>query len=172
METTDKPPLAVADAGPIIHLDEVTALDVLGDYPQILVPASVWDEIEHHRPQALRNPDIYLVKMEAPPAAHLLASVAAFYSLHRGERDALGLCLERGIATLLSDDTAARLAAASLGIKTHGTLGLLIRAARRQLRSNQEVLGLLQTILTQSTLHLRPSLLAEIIRQLHDEWRI
>lgn len=172
MGTTERPPWAVADAGPIIHLDEIAALDVVGDDSRILAPASVWDEIEHHRPQALSHPAIRLAKTETPPAPPLVSSVAALYCLHRGERDALGLCLHLNVANLLSNDTAARLAATSLGIKTHGTLGLLIRAARRQLRTPQEVLDLLQAIPKHSTLHLRPSLLEAIIQQLRGEWRI
>ena len=166
------PSVAIADAGPLIHLDELAALDVLGDYPQILIPASVWDEVERHRPNALANQAIFLVKQNTPPINAHTISVACLYNLHRGERDALALCLDLSVNLLLSDDTAARLAATSLGIATHGTLGLLIRAARRQLRSPQEVLALLQAIPKQSTLHLRTSLLNEIIQQLRGEWRI
>lgn len=33
--------LVVADAGPIIHLDELGALDVLSDFQQILVSQAV-----------------------------------------------------------------------------------------------------------------------------------
>lgn len=172
MATTEEPPWVVADAGPIIHLDELVALDVLGDYPKILVPGSVWDEIAHHRPQALSHPGVRLITTETPPASPLVSSLTSLYCLYRGERDALSLCLHLDVASLLSDDTAARLAAISLGIKSHGTLGLLIRAARRRLRSPWEVLGLLQALPRHSTLHLRPSLLEEIIRQLRGEWQI
>jgi predicted nucleic acid-binding protein len=170
--TTENPPWVVADAGPIIHLDELAALDVMGDYPKILVPGSVWDEIAHHRPQALSQPGVRLVKTEAPPASPMVTSLTSLYCLHRGECDALSLCLHLNVSSLLSDDTAARLAATSLGIKTHGTLGLLIRAARRQLRSPQEILDLLLAIPQQSILHLRPSLLEDIIQQLRGEWQI
>ena len=36
------PPLVVCDAGPLIHLDEVGALDLLADFAEILVPEAVW----------------------------------------------------------------------------------------------------------------------------------
>ena len=50
--------LVVADAGPLIHLDELDALDVLSDYAQVHVPPAVWREVEHHRPGALRQPSV------------------------------------------------------------------------------------------------------------------
>ncbi|MBK7002426.1 MAG: hypothetical protein IPH35_21485 [Rhodoferax sp.] len=65
----------------------------------------------------------------------------------------------------MTDDTAARLAAKSLGVAAHGTIGLLIRAIRQQSRSKTEVLALLRAIPTRTTLHIRPSLLAEVIAQ-------
>jgi len=77
----------------------------------------------------------------------------------------LHLCVELGDCLLLTDDTAARLAAKSLGIPAHGTLGLLIRAIRRQSGSKAEVLALLRDIPTRTSLHIRPSLLAEVIAQ-------
>ena len=32
----------VCDAGPLIHLDELDCLDLLGDYPEVLGPEAVW----------------------------------------------------------------------------------------------------------------------------------
>ena len=49
---------AVLDAGPVIHLDELNALDVLNDLI-LLVPETVCSEIIAHRPHAMewRVPD-------------------------------------------------------------------------------------------------------------------
>jgi len=65
---------------------------------------------------------------------------------------------------LLTDDTAARLASKNIGITAHGTLGVLVRAIRRKTRSKAEVLALLRTIPLKTTLHIRASLLAEVIK--------
>jgi predicted nucleic acid-binding protein len=169
MARTDAP-VVVADAGPLIHLDELAALDVLADFPEIWVPEDVWSEVALHRPQALRHGGIRLLRHEASSISARINAIAALYSLHRGERAALALCLEHSIGTLLTDDTAARLAATSLNLDTHGTLGLLIRSVRRGLRSPTEVLVLLNSIATRSTLHIRPSLLDDVIRQVQLEW--
>lgn len=161
--------IVVADAGPLIHLDELSALDVLGDYSEILVPNAVWNEVARHRPQALCHADLRLIKIHTSSGLPRVDAIVPIYTLHHGEREALTLCLARGIGTLLTDDTAARLAARSLSISTHGTLGLLIRAVRRQLRTSEDVLALLTDIPQKTTLHIRPSLLNKIIQQVQNE---
>ncbi|TRW97206.1 hypothetical protein EKO24_007705 [Candidatus Methylobacter oryzae] len=70
----------------------------------------------------------------------------------------------------MTDDTAARLAAKNLNISAHGTLGLLIRAVRQRLRTPSEVLALLAAIPQQTSLHIRPSLLSDVIFQVRTEW--
>jgi len=170
---TEEPALtAVADAGPLIHLDELGALEVLRDCSKILVPTSVWQETQWHRPDALKNTSVPLLQQEAPAPAPIITSLTPLYTLHHGERDALSLCLSEGVKTFFTDDTAARLAASSLGITAHGSLGLLIRAVRRGLQTPQEVLSLLEAIPWQSSLHVRQSLLEEIIQQLRHEWNL
>jgi predicted nucleic acid-binding protein len=95
-------------------------------------------------------------------------AIAHALSLGAGEQAALSCAeLEHG-GILLTDDSAARLAAKALGYRAHGTLGILLRALRRGQRSRQEVLSLLRTIPSSSTLHLRRDLLEEIIQEV---WR-
>jgi predicted nucleic acid-binding protein len=61
-----------------------------------------------------------------------------------------------------------RLAAKTLGVEARGTLGLLVRAIRRHQLSKAEAIELLRQIPERSTLHIRPGLLKEIIRQIAD----
>ena len=165
MATTDQPAsVVVCDAGPLIHLDEICALDLLADFPRVLVPLAVWREVQHHRPAALAHPSLVIERiapaMPAPPGLETLSQVL---SLHSGEWEALRVVLENPPALLLTDDTAARLAASSLGIRAHGTIGILIRAMRRKQRSKQQVLSLLRSLPSASTLHLKRSLLDAVI---------
>ena len=82
----------------------------------------------------------------------------------------MSLCCENGINLLITDDTFARMAAKSLNINAHGTVGLLIRAVRQKLRTPSEVLYLLAAIPEQTTLHIRQSLLYEVIARVKAEW--
>ncbi len=167
MGTTDqRPPLVVCDAGPLIHLDEVDALDLLADFAEVLVPETVWREVERHRPSALSHPGITLrrisPRMIASPELEALAQV---FSLHTGEWEALRVALEFRPGLLLTDDTAARLAAGNLQISTHGTIGILVRAIRRRQRTRDEILAVLKSLPSRSTLHLKRSLLEAVISE-------
>jgi predicted nucleic acid-binding protein len=167
MATTDlQKPLVVCDAGPLIHLDEVGCLDLLSDFSEVLVPGAVWQEVRRHRPGALTHPAVKLRRVSPtapePPALEAMAQVL---TLHTGEWEALCVALEQGPALLLTDDTAARLAAGNLGIPTHGTIGILVRAIRRQQRTKPEILTVLRALPAQSTLHLKRSLLEDVIRE-------
>lgn len=163
--------VVVADAGPLIHLDELAALDVLSDYAAVFVPNAVWIEVKRHRPAALQQAKVKLVRQPPPSPSSRVNAMTSLYTLHHGEREALTLCLDHAIDVFLSDDTAARLAAKNLNITTHGTLGLLIRAVRQELRTPSEVIKLLTAIPQQTTLHIRPSLLNEVVVRVGAEWK-
>ena len=155
--------VVIADAGPIIHLDELNSLDLLADFDKVIVPETVWNEVEQHRPQALHCAEVKLIRQRAVYFSAQVDALTPFYTLHAGEQEALHLCFEFTNSLLLTDDTAARLAAKNLGVSAHGTLGVLVRAIRQQTRSKSDVLKLLRAIPTQTTLHIRASLLAEVI---------
>jgi predicted nucleic acid-binding protein len=167
MVTIDQPmPLVVCDAGPLIHLDELGCLDLLSDFSEVLVPEAVWVEVLKHRPGALAHSTVTFRRVRPtdpePPALEALAQVL---SLHTGEWQALRVALEHRPGLLLTDDTAARLAAANLGIVTHGSIGILVRAIRRKQRTKLEILAVLRMLPTQSTLHLKRSLLNSVIEE-------
>ncbi|WKJ91807.1 DNA-binding protein [Methylomonas montana] len=158
-------PVVIADAGPVIHLDELGHLDLLADFGSVIIPDKVWQEVQQHRPLALTAAGDWIVRQSPKQHSVVVSALTPLYSLHAGEQEALHLCSEVGNCLLLTDDTAARLAAKSLGIAAHGTLGLLIRAIRRQCLSKAEVLTLLHAIPNQTTLHVRPALLREVISE-------
>jgi predicted nucleic acid-binding protein len=160
----------VCDAGPLIHLDELDCLDLLTDFRAVLVPEQVWREVEHHRPEALkhRGVEVQQVPMDLSEDASFQALVRAL-ALDLGEQAALSLMALHPDAILLTDDAAARLAAKGLGYQVHGSIGILLRAIRRQQRALHEVLSLLRDLPSRSTLHIRPDLLEEIIARVESE---
>ncbi len=156
----------LCEASPLIHLDEMGASDLLGDFKRVYVPEAVWAELVTARPAALRRPGLRLQRValgEEPDAAYL-ALVQAL-SLGEGEHQAIQLARQHAPAFLLTDDAAARLAGEAFSLAVHGTLGLLVRAVRRQQRTPEAVLGLLQQLPRQCSLHMRPDLLASVIEQ-------
>jgi predicted nucleic acid-binding protein len=163
MESPD-PLLVVCDAGPVIHLDELDSLDTLRGFQNIILPGHVWSEIRRHRPLLTISdiPTAQIVAPEKPPSPRLLAIADAF-ALDLGEREALVLTEQYHVGLFLTDDAAARLAAESLGLEVHGTLGILVRAIRQRYRSRDQVIESLTQIPKRSTLHTAATLLEKVI---------
>lgn len=166
MAETDSWPLVVCDAGPLIHLDEVGCLDLLADFEAILVPEQVRDEVVRHRPASMETSvaDLRVVPVAVATEPQFRALVKAF-SLASGEQAALSLLWQHPESVLLTDDAAARLAAKTLGFRTHGSLGVLLRAIRVGRRTRTAVLSILRELPSRSTLHVKTTLLQEIIEQ-------
>lgn len=163
--------MVVADAGPLIHLDELDCIGLLADFYVVHVPNAVWLEVERHRPQALQNAQVTFVKC-APGISERVDALKTLYTLHTGECEALCQCLVLPDALLLTDDTAARLAAQSIGVSARGTIGLLLRAMRRHQLPKARIVELLKQIPERSSLHIRSSLLAEIIRKVEEMYEL
>jgi len=161
--------LVVCDAGPLIHLDQLDCLDLLADFSRIVVPDVVWRETENHRPAAFDQKTIRFERLQPRegPSAELL-SLHRLLALHAGEVQALQLAQELTADFLLTDDSAAKLAAKALHVSAHGTLGVLLRAIRRRQRTSEEILDVLKVLPARSTLHIKRELLNEIIRQVEE----
>jgi predicted nucleic acid-binding protein len=157
----------ICDAGPLIHLDELGCLDLLADFRSVLVPEQVWQEVERHRASVLKQREVTLQEVSV-----VVSTEVAFQTLVRamalaiGEQAALSLMSHHPQAILLTDDAAARVAAVTLGYKVHGSIGILLRAIRRQQRTHNQVLTILRRLPEHSTLRIRLSLLQQIIAEL------
>lgn len=163
----------ILDAGPIIHLEEISCLPLLSDFKELLVPKAVWTEIECHCPSVLNNAALPFI--EIPILENIDSPIIMLcnaFNLDEGEKQAIVLCFQHQGSILLTDDAAARLAAKSIGIKTHGTVGILLRAIRRKQLTPQEVIKHLEDIPLKSTLFLKSSLLTEIIEQVRKKYNI
>jgi len=163
--------VAISDAGPIIHLDELASLYLLSDFNPLIIPKTVYAEIENHRHVALQHPVIVfkVIDVISPPEPQLSVLSKAL-SLDKGELESLILMQENPEAIFLTDDGAARLASESLGYKVHGTIGIILRAIRKKVRTPKEVVELLNIIPKKTTLFVRPALLEDIIQKIKDEY--
>jgi predicted nucleic acid-binding protein len=90
--------------------------------------------------------------------------------LAAAEQHAIAVARANAGAILFTDDAAARLAAETLGLRVHGTIGIILRAARRGQRQPAAVLALLERIPGESTLHIRRDLLRDIVEQFRREY--
>jgi predicted nucleic acid-binding protein len=163
MGTTDERAVVV-DAGPLIHLDELGCLDILGDMAPLVTPEVVWNETRRHRPrmQIDHIPGLRAVPVDRAPSPKLIV-FADTLGLAAGETAALALAEQQRLVVFLTDDSAARLAGEALGFRVHGTIGMLLRSIRRGMRSRSEELDILASLRERSSLHIAPNLLAEVV---------
>jgi len=165
--------IAVFDAGPIIHLDELGCLDIISDFKENLLPNTVWEEISQYRPSALNRSGrslTRLVKKYSPDEQ--LQIICRIFSLDAGETEALVIMGKYPNAILFTDDGAARLVAEQMGYNVHGTIGILVRSIRRRQRKPEQVLSTLREVPLKSTLYVKLSLLEEVINKIKIEYHL
>ena len=156
--------IVVCDAGPLIHLDEVGHLQLLADFKKVIVPHGVQHEVYRHSQISFEEPDINWSVVKAVfPLEQSVKVICNLFSLDAGEKEALSLLNKEPGAVLLTDDAAARIVATKLGYRVHGTIGVLVRAIRRDLLNPEEVAVALRRIRDVSTLYIKNSLLQEVI---------
>ena len=125
---------AVADAGPLIHLAEIGALELLQTFDPLHIPEAVWSETVR---QSHLDPD-RLLEMGAVERHSLPVPVVAQFvrdhsiaDLHAGEREALCLCSRIDVPLILTDDLAVRDVAKKLSVTPVGSLGVVARGYRQ-----------------------------------------
>ena len=159
---------AVADTGPLHYLVLVGHIQVVADlFSEVAIPDAVQGELAHPgAPVAVRDwiatPPAWL--SVSPTMPDMLAQVNA--ALDPGERAALALAMERQPDLVLMDDRAGVTASHARGFVVTGTLGLLVRAARRGLLDLPSVLDALGRTNFRWTSSLRARVLAEHMKEL------
>ena len=122
--------VVVADAGPLIALARLDALQLLGKlFRRAWVAESVVSECLA-RPDRPEGASIHAAVASGLLVPRAALSAPAEWKLGQGETDSIALALEIG-AGLLIDDRSGRQVAEGLGLATVGVLGVLVRAKRK-----------------------------------------
>lgn len=120
----------VCDTGPLLHLREAGAVEVLKEAGHILIPPRVESEMAALDAGWRRK---RLEWIEIVPLEDSFQIQASDWTraglLHAGEAEALALAGQLRAEWLLTDDTAARLLALQQGLEVHGSLGVVLWAA-------------------------------------------
>jgi predicted nucleic acid-binding protein len=162
--------VAICDAGPLIHLDELGCLQLLDEF-SVWVPDAVRREVSYHRPALFLQAEVrFEIRAEVVVSLPTQRTLGEALVLDAGEMEALALMEQMPEALFLTDDAAARLAAQQLGYRAHGTIGILLRSVRRGRLSAAQVRTLLLEIPARSSLHIRPALLSDIMAQFRIEF--
>lgn len=151
--------LAVADTGPLIHLDEIDALHVLSTIDHVLLPQAVYDELAAGTvPPALGDIEYELVEADA---------AALEVELDPGETAALAVAAERS-AVFLTDDLAARNAATERGVEVHGSIGILVLAYSRGELSKSAAIDHMRALQAETSLFITDAVVEQGIALLEE----
>lgn len=153
--------LVVTDTGPLVHLGEIGARDLLPSLGEIRIPESVAGEIatlDKGWPSA-RPRWVHVAPLDEAHEAESRAWEDAGL-LDRGEADAIALARQLDAKWFLTDDASARLMAEALGIEAHGSLGVVLWAAAERTLTRDEAEDKL-TRLAHSSLWVSQRVLAE-----------
>jgi predicted nucleic acid-binding protein len=163
----------VCDAGPLIHLHEIGYLNLMADFEKVIVPSGVQKEVVRHRDVTFAEEDIrWLLVRPDLPLEYSVNAICTLFSLDAGEVEALSISIKQPNSLFLTDDAAARIVAGKLGCMVHGTIGIVVRSIRRGLLSPEEVIGVLHKIREKSSLHIKESLLQEVILTVRQEYGV
>jgi predicted nucleic acid-binding protein len=125
----------VADTGPLLHLQEAGALDLLGLVGKVSITRVILDELRLHitdiwqdgLPEWIRIADL---SEDASRRANIWIHEE---KLHLGEAQVLALARETRADWFLTDDAAARRIAEDIGMETRGSIGVILWAAAHRM---------------------------------------
>jgi predicted nucleic acid-binding protein len=121
----------VCDTGPVFHLIEASLLDLLPKAGEIHIPTIVDFELTDLLRQSWKKqkPQWITIDSLTPEENENVESLTLSGLLDPGEAGAILLAKRLKADWFLTDDTAARLFAGSMGLEVHGTLGVVLWAA-------------------------------------------
>lgn len=144
---------AVIDTGPIIHLQQAEAIELLGLIGDIWIPKTVIEELEGNH-ETLPGLEVTIAEVDYDNTT--------FPQLDPGESAALALCLERD-ALLITDDLDARRIVQREGVEVHGSIGVILYAFSQDELSAHEARRLLRSLQQDTNLYLTGPLIEHAI---------
>ncbi|MFC7185593.1 nucleic acid-binding protein [Halorubrum yunnanense] len=152
---------AVSDSGPLIHLAEIDSLELLSAFDTLLVPETVYAEIEAGGvPSGLADVSYELVDVDGEASAK--------EELDAGESAAIAVAAERDIV-LLTDDLAARRFASDGGIEVHGSIGVIALAHGRGRLDADEAAARMRALQRETSLFVTEAVIERGIELLNEE---
>lgn len=164
-----RPDVAVADAGPLIHLAEIGCLSVLTIFAALHIPDAVWSEkVEAGRVRGTDISGLGNIHRHALPGEQVSHFIAdhGLQRLHAGEREGLYLCQRDSVSILLTDDLAVREAVRHLSLTPVGSLGVVVRAYHLDRFSLADAAQYLERLYDVSTLFCTQAIVELAIQQL------
>jgi predicted nucleic acid-binding protein len=143
--------MIVSNSTVLIYLAKIGKLDLLKKlFKKILIPAEVFNEVVTNGKE-LQHFDALIVERSVEEGWIEVKDIKAHeelesFGIDLGEAQAISVAKSLGVPVLL-DQTHARIAARTLGLKPRGTIFVLAAALRKKLLTYEEYLDLLERLI-------------------------
>lgn len=152
----------VCNTGPLLHLGEARAVELLELAGEVHIPRAVdWEMGRQEGGWSGGKPIWLRVSPLVPPHDAEAGAWQKAGLLDAGEAEATALARQLGAHWFLTDDAAARLLGTSLGLEVHGSLGIVLWAAAKGHLARTQAEATMKR-LAESSLWISPRLLAEV----------
>jgi len=152
---------AVSDAGPLIHLAEIDSLELLATCDTLLVPETVYKEVDAGGvPDGLADLSYELIETDE--------SRIRTEKLDAGERAAIAVAEEQGVV-LLTDDLAARETASDAGVEVRGSIGVIALGYGRGLLDRDEAASRMRALQRETSLFVTEAVVERGIQMLDEQ---
>ncbi len=159
----------IVDAGPFIHLSQINEIALLKNFPSIHVPLSVISEISLGDDVPIQEickwPNLKIARTKEKPVPKI-EEVIRNFKLHFGERDTLYIANKLCPCIVLTDDLDARNACENLGIKVHGSIGIIAYAFHNKWLSRKKAEESLIQLYRKSSLFVTFAIIEKAIKEL------
>ena len=140
--------IVVCDTGPLLHLSEANAIDLLRMAGEIFIPLPVDREFARNAPDIVLPDWVQVITLDD---THGQKADEWARHIDAGESAAIALVMQTQADWLLSDDAKARQFAQTLGVEVHGSIGLLLWCvASGQVASRDDAVSSLNALASSS----------------------
>lgn len=161
---------AISNTGPILHLSEINYLKALRIVKKVLVPPEVWRELKRSKIGGALEKAKFVKTAELGKRGKDLASLLVRkYALGLGEAEVIALSKESGANLVFTDDLDARDIAKQMGLKPHGSVGILLRAYRERTLTRKETINAIRKLYSDSSLYITSDLINLAVRAVKRE---
>jgi len=156
---------AVSNTGPIVHLTEINLLKALNIFSNIIIPEEVASELKKNNTPIPSKVKITKIISTNKDTVKLLTNQK---NLDLGEAEAIALSIQEKPRIFLTDDLEARNVSKELGIKTHGTVGIILRAFKEKIIDKSKAIEKIKSLHSSSSLFITSDLIDKVISSINE----
>ena len=161
--------IVIADTTPLISLLKIGRINLLESlFGEILIPSAVYNEAvsnSRYKKEAKEIQQASFIRTVDIKDHTRIKTLRSKTGLDMGESEAIILSMEMGADILLMDEAKGRKAAAGMGLKIIGTIGILMAAYEEQMLTSLDVLECIR-ILKENRRYIRNGLDEQLKRKI------